>query len=98
MAHLGDEYEDRLVRGFDEAQALAHADPVIRKLVAQRKADNEQIIKALEIAGKEIAALKKAKAAPARPAASAPARIPAHIEALSEKLRAQSIADSRARG
>jgi hypothetical protein len=54
-------------------------------------------VRALEIAGNEIALLKS-RAASARPAPVAPASVPKAVEALSDKLREQSIADSRTRG
>jgi hypothetical protein len=63
MANLTGRFKDSFLTGFDEAAAGPRE--LIRKLQRQRERDNDQIVRALEIAGQEIAMLKAAKAAPA---------------------------------
>ena len=97
MAHLG--YEDSLIRGFNEAQISQHPDFAVRKSWERQDQAESAILAAVTKLARRIDAVEK-NAAPARPAPlspSAPARIPPAIERLSEKLREQSIASSRAR-
>lgn len=98
MAHLqedSDRYSRRFRDGLDKGVDL---DEQVSRLWANREKDNRDIVKALEIAGKEISRLKTQVAKLASPGASKPAGpSPSALTALSEKLREQSIRDSRSR-
>ena len=56
MAHL-ERFADDIEIGFDKAQA-ADLRAQIRKLNVQREAEAQQIIRALELAGEQMAVLK----------------------------------------
>jgi hypothetical protein len=95
MENRVDRFKNAMVAGFNED--LVDPRELIKQLRRQREADNAGIVRALEIAGNEIALLKS-RAASARQTPREPATMPKAIEALSDKLREQSIADSRTRG
>ena len=92
MANLTKQFETSFMVGADEAMV----DPreLIKRLERRREVDNKQILRALEIVGEQLALLKSAQVALAKPVLE-PAAVSPKTEALAAKLKAESIAKSR---